>query len=135
MVFGIGIDIIEIDRVQKSIEKYGDHFLNKIYTPGELEYCLNKTNKYQHLAARFAAKEAVYKALSSEKDDTENEYSAANVGWQDIEIFNEPNGMPVVKVFGKIKKLLNGERSLKISISHSRDYVTCVAIVFRNGNK
>jgi holo-[acyl-carrier protein] synthase len=134
MVFGIGIDIIEIDRVQKSIEKYGEHFLNKIYTPGELEYCLNKTNKYQHFAARFAAKEAVYKALSSEKDNPESENSAANVGWQDIEILNEPNGMPVVKVFGKIKKLLNGERSLKISISHSRDYVTCVAIVFRNGN-
>jgi len=132
MVFGIGIDIIEIDRVQKSIEKYDKHFLNKIYTPGELEYCLNKTNKYQHLAARFAAKEAVYKALSSETDEPGNEYSAANVGWQDIEIFNEPNGLPRVKVFGKVKKLLNGERSLKISISHSRDYVTCVAIVYKN---
>jgi holo-[acyl-carrier protein] synthase len=133
MVFGIGIDIIEIDRVQTSIEKYGDHFLNKIYTPSELEYCLNKTNKYQHLAARFAAKEAVYKALTSETDEPGNEYSSATIGWHDIEIFNEPNGLPRVKIFGKIKILLNGERSLKISISHSRDYVTCVAIVYRNG--
>jgi holo-[acyl-carrier protein] synthase len=131
MVFGIGIDIIEIDRIQTSIEKYGDHFLNKIYTPSEIEYCFGKTNKYQHLAARFAAKEAVYKALSSETDEPGNEFSPANVGWQDIEVYNEPNGMPRIKIFGKIKKILNGDRSLKISMSHSRDYVTCVAIVFK----
>jgi holo-[acyl-carrier protein] synthase len=131
MVFGIGIDIIEIDRVQSSIERYGDHFLKKVYTPDEIEYCMSKTNKYQHLAARFAAKEAVYKALSTESDKAKNELSPASVGWQDIEIYNEPNGMPRVKIFGKIKKILNGERNLKISMSHSRDYVTCVAIVFR----
>ncbi|MFO7447432.1 MAG: holo-ACP synthase [Ignavibacteriaceae bacterium] len=123
MIFGIGIDIIEIDRVKDSVEKYGDHFLNKIYTPAELEYCLNKTNKYQHLAARFAAKEAVYKALSTGLN--------SDVGWHDIEIYNAPNGMPLVKIYGKLEKILDGEKNLKISMSHSRDYVTCVAIVFK----
>jgi phosphopantetheine--protein transferase-like protein len=63
MVIGIGIDIIEIERIKKSIDTYGDSFLNKIYTKNELDYCLAKHNKYQHLAARFAAKEAIYKAL------------------------------------------------------------------------
>ncbi len=123
MVFGIGIDIIEIDRIKDSIEKYGDQFLKKIYTPSELEYSLSKTNKYQHLAARFAAKEAVYKALSTGLDK--------EIGWQDIEIVNEPNGMPIVKLFGKISKILNDDKSLKISMSHSRDYVACVAIVYK----
>ena len=59
MVLGIGIDIIEIARIKESIDKYGDSFLNKIYTQIELDYCLAKLNKYQHLAARFAAKEAI----------------------------------------------------------------------------
>ena len=64
MVIGIGIDIIEIERIKNSIERFGNSFLNKIYTQNELDYCLAKNNKYQHLAARFAAKEAIYKALS-----------------------------------------------------------------------
>lgn len=123
MVFGIGIDIIEIDRIKDSVDKYGDNFLNKIYTPIELEYCLNKANKYQHLAARFAAKEAVFKALSTgwNKD----------VGWKDIEIYNEPNGMPLVKLKGDVESFLSNGKSLKISMSHSRDYVTCVAIIYK----
>ncbi len=123
MVLGIGIDIIEIERIQESVEKYGDHFLNKVYTETELNYCLSKTNKYQHLAARFAAKEAVFKALTTgwNKD----------VGWQDIEIYNEPNGMPLVKLKGDLETFLSNGKNLKISMSHSRDYVTCVAIIYR----
>ena len=123
MVFGIGIDIIEIDRVKNSVEKYGDHFLKKVYTQTELDYCLSKGNKYQHLAARFAAKEAVYKALTTgwSKD----------VGWQDIEIYNEPNGLPLVNLKGDLNSFLTDGKSLKISMSHSRDYVACVAIIYR----
>ncbi len=123
MVFGIGIDIIEIDRIKESVDKYGNSFLNKIYTPTELEYCLNKANKYQHLAARFAAKEAVFKALSTGWNK--------EVGWKDIEIYNEPNGMPLVKLKGEVQSFLSNGKSLKISMSHSRDYVTCVAIIYK----
>jgi holo-[acyl-carrier protein] synthase len=124
MIIGIGIDIIEIERIKKSVDSYDEKFLNKIYTKRELDYCLSKPNKYQHLAARFAAKEAVYKAISS--------ISGLVVGWKNIEIFNEPNGMPVVKLSGKVKEILSHDRELKISISHSRDYVACVAIVYKN---
>ncbi|MDP2363318.1 MAG: holo-ACP synthase, partial [Ignavibacteria bacterium] len=111
MVIGIGIDIIEIERIKKSIDKYGDSFLNKIYTQNELDYCLAKNNKYQHLAARFAAKEAIYKALASgwEKDAT----------WKSMEILNEPNGLPVVKFFGKLKEFISDDKDIKISLSHS----------------
>ena len=123
MVIGIGVDIIEIDRVKESIDKFGDHFLNKIYTEKELKYCLEKSDKYQHLAARFAAKEAVYKALSSGWNK--------NIGWKNIEITNESNGMPIVTLNGEVKNFLSPQKSLKISISHSRDYVAAVAIIYK----
>lgn len=124
MVIGIGIDIIEIDRIKESAENYGDRFLNKIYTQRELDYCLKKKYKYQHLAARFAAKEAVYKALATGWNK--------EVSWQNIEISNEPNGMPVVTLTGNLKKFLEKGKNLKISMSHSRDYVTCVAIIYKS---
>ena len=124
MVIGIGIDIIEIDRIKESAENYGDRFLNKIYTQKELDYCLNKKYKYQHLAARFAAKEAVYKALATGWNK--------EVSWQNIEISNEPNGMPIVTLKGNLKKFLNKGINLKISMSHSRDYVACMAIIYKS---
>jgi len=123
MVIGIGIDIIEIERIKNSIDKFGRGFLNKIYTQNELDYCLAKHNKYQHLAARFAAKEAIYKAIATgwEKDAT----------WKSMEISNEPNGMPIVKFIGKLKEFLADDKDIKISISHSENYVTCVAIIYK----
>ncbi len=123
MVIGIGIDIIEIERIKESVDEYGDHFLKKVYTKSEIKYCLSKKNKYQHLAARFAAKEAIYKAISSNWD--------SELSWQDMEIINAPNGMPEVKFKGNLEKFLSNEKSLKISMSHSRDYVACVAIVYK----
>jgi holo-[acyl-carrier protein] synthase len=122
MVLGIGIDIIEIERIKKSINQFGDKFLNKIYTKTEIDYSFKKTNKYQHFAARFAAKEAIYKALSN---DTNEVYS-----WQDVEIYNEVNGLPKVKFYGSLKDYLNHGKELKISMSHSENYVTCVAILY-----
>lgn len=122
MILGIGIDIIEIDRIKQSVDRFGDAFLNKIFTKNELDYCLAKFNKYQHLAARFAAKEAIYKALAS---GWEKEAS-----WKNIEITNEPNGLPIVHFLGKLKDFLSDDKDIKISLSHSDNYVTCVAIIF-----
>ena len=124
MVIGIGIDIIEISRIKKSIDRFGDRFLDKIYTPREKTYCETKANKFQHYAARFSAKEAVAKALST---GWNNEFS-----WQNIEVFNEPTGMPYVKLTGKLEAFLADGKELKISMSHSQDYTTCVAIIYRS---
>lgn len=121
MVLGIGIDIIEIERIKESIENYGDAFLNKIYTDTELEYCLSKKNKYQHFAARFAAKEAIIKALSS--------YWTDGVQWKDMEVFNEENGQPIVRLYGKLESLKEKKLDLKITMSHSDHYVTCFALL------
>ena len=124
MIIGIGIDIIEISRIKKSIEKFSDRFLDKIFTPGEIEYCLGKANQYQHFAARFSLKEAVAKALST---GWNNEFS-----WQNIEVFNEPTGMPYVKLTGKLESFLADGKELKVSMSHSQDYVTAVAIIYKS---
>ena len=126
MIFGIGIDIIEIERIRKSIEKFEDIFLNKIYTESELKYCLSKKNKYQHLAARFAAKEAIAKALSTGW--------SKGFRWKDVEIFNEKSGMPNVTLKGNLKDFLGDGKSLKITMSHSEHYVTCFAIIYANNN-
>lgn len=121
MIYGIGIDIIEIDRIQKSIERFGDRFMRRIFTEKELEYSLNKVNKYQHLAARFAAKEAIAKALSFNGDN--------GFSWQDIEIVNKPNGRPVPYLFGRMKEIVGDDKLLKLTMSHSDHYVTCFAIL------
>ena len=122
MIFGIGIDIIEIERVAKSVEKFGNRFLNKIFTEGELKYSLSKKNKNQHLAARFAAKEAIAKALATGW--------SKGFKWKDIDIYNEKSGLPKAELKGNLKNFLGDDKSLQISMSHSENYVTCVAIIY-----
>lgn len=123
MVLGLGIDIIEIERIKESIERFGDRFLNKVFTENEIKYCMSKGNKYQHFAARFAAKEAVSKALATGWNKDFN--------WKNVEIMNEPSGMPVVTLKGKLEEFLKPDKELKISMSHSRDNVACVAIIYK----
>ena len=108
-----GIDIIEIDRIRKSIEELGNVFINKIYTNMEIEYCESKKNqKFQHYAARFAAKEAAFKAVSSL---CKNKY---DVTWKDIEVTNDKNGRPKVDI-KNIEKLENA--NIDITISHNKE--------------
>lgn len=109
-----GVDIIEISRIQDSIEKLGDIFLNKVYTKKEIEYCENKgKNKYQHYAGRFAVKEAVFKAIS---EGIEDKFS---ITWKDIETLNDDNGRPKVEIlFLKKKEIEN----IDVSISHCKEY-------------
>ncbi|MCL2860206.1 MAG: holo-ACP synthase [Oscillospiraceae bacterium] len=115
-----GTDIIEIDRIKSSIEENGDNFLNKIYTKKEIEYCESKKNaKYQHYSARFAAKEAVFKALSQLLADK------YEVSWKDIEIVNLEDGKPIVNL---LKKGYNIDY-IELSLSHSRDYAVAMALV------
>lgn len=123
MVIGIGIDIIEIERIRQSIDRFGDHFIKKIFTENEIKYCSSKFNKYQHYAARFAAKEAVYKALASSWQPI--------ASWKSMEIVNESSGIPQLVTFGKLREFLSDDKEIKISISHSDNYVTCVAIVYK----
>ena len=86
-----GTDIIEINRIKESIESLGENFKNKIYTEKEIEYCETKKNvKFQHYAGRFAAKEAIFKAISELLDDK------FEISWKDAEVLNDKNGKPKI---------------------------------------
>jgi len=121
-----GIDIIEISRVKDSIENLGDSFLNKIYTKKEIEYCESKgKSKYQHYAARFAVKEAVFKAIS---EMIENKYS---ITWKDIETTNDEQGRPKVDIL--VIKNLEIE-NIDVSISHCKEYAIANVVILLNNN-
>lgn len=114
-----GVDIIEIDRVKKCIEDTEGKFCERVYTKKEIEYCENKKlQKYQHYAARFAAKEAVFKAISVMLP---NKY---NINWNDIEILNDDNGRPYVNILNQDIKA----EDIDISISHCKEYAVASVI-------
>lgn len=122
MKINCGTDIIEVIRIQKAIESLDTQFLNKIYTPFEIAYCKSKNNmQFQHFAARFAAKEAIFKAISKE---LKNKYE---ITWTDVEIFNNEEGRPCVRFLNNKPKRLE---QIDISLSHIKEYAiaSCVAI-------
>ena len=118
-----GTDIIEISRIRDSIERSGEKFINILFTPAEIEYCESKRNaKYYHYAGRFAAKEAIFKAVSPL---LENKF---DISWHNAEVINDENGNPEIR-FIDIK--FNKIKNIDISISHWKEYAiaTVVAMV------
>ena len=116
-----GTDIIEIERIRKSIERSGDNFLNLIYTPAEIKYCEDKKNaKYYHYAGRFAAKEAIFKAISTLLPDK------FAITWKDVQVINDENGNPKIEF---LKVQFQQIKNIDISISHCREYATAVVTV------
>ena len=115
-----GTDIIEVERIKDSIEKLGDKFLNRVFTENEIKYCEEKNiTKYEHYAARFAAKEAIFKSISPLLD---NKFS---IDWTDIEILNDNQGRPYVLL---AKDNLNNI-NIDISLSHIKEYALATAVV------
>lgn len=115
-----GTDIIEIERIKKSIERNKESFLNLIYTPAEIEYCESKNNaKYTHYAGRFAAKEAIFKAVSGLLPDK------FAISWKDAQVVNDENGNPKIE-FLKVK--FEQIKSIDISISHCKEYAVASVI-------
>ena len=120
-VIGIGTDIIECHRIADMIEKHQDTFLNRVYTPREIDYCGDRKACVQHFAGRWAAKEAILKALGTGW--------ARGIRWTDIEVLNDGGGKPSVLLGGEAKVLSEkmGIQSVLISISHCREYATAFA--------
>ena len=109
-----GTDIIEIERIKNSINKLGEKFLNKVYTKKEIEYCESKNNqKYQHYAARFAAKEAAFKALSWKIKDK------YDIKWTDFEVLNDEQGKPIIKIYCIDYSSIE---NIDLSLSHCKEY-------------
>jgi holo-[acyl-carrier protein] synthase len=120
MVKGIGVDILEIQRIQRSIDSLGEAFLEKIFTPEEIQYCTGKHRAAQHFAARFAAKEAVSKALAT---GWRGDFS-----WKDIEVMNDALGQPHITLYGSLKKTL-ANASICVSLSHSESHVVAMVLI------
>ncbi|MDD5018988.1 MAG: holo-ACP synthase [Candidatus Omnitrophica bacterium] len=112
MIRGSGIDIVEIKKLKKAVERWGDIFLNRVYTSKELAYSRSKRYPLQHLAARFAAKEAIFKALGN----------SPRLNFKDIEIINDTNGRPFCRI-------RNRKSSIALSLSHTDNYAVACAIL------
>lgn len=113
MLVGTGIDITEIGRIQKSISRFGDRFLDRIYTPFEKAYCLRKRNAAESFAARFAAKEAAAKALGTG--------ISYGVSWLEIEVTREPSGRPGLRFHGRAAQIAArlGVETAALSLTHT----------------
>lgn len=119
MKVNCGTDIIEIERIQESIETMGERFLERVFTPKEILYCESKkTQKYQHYAARFAAKEATFKAIS---DQLQDKYE---IGWTDIEIIKSEQGKPSIELLKPIHTI----ETIDISISHCKTFAVATVV-------
>lgn len=117
----VGNDIIEVERISKAIQRYGQKFLNRLFTLNEQAYCLKHRDSDRHFAGRFAAKEAIAKALGTGFN--------GSLSWLDIEISNDASGKPVVQLSERADSIFHNPL-IHLSISHCKDYATAVALCF-----
>ena len=123
MTLSAGVDIIELDRIHRVLERHGERFLARVYTAEEIA---RYRDRLPELAARFAAKEAVSKALGVGL----NHMSVHGIGWREVEVLPDPLGKPVLYLTGRAQQLAKeqGLREWAISLSHSRDYAVAFAV-------
>jgi holo-[acyl-carrier protein] synthase len=109
----MGVDLAEIERVRKAIERYGRHFIERVFTPAEIAYAESKANRFERYAARFAAKEAGMKAIGTGWRH--------GVRWQDFEVANLPSGRPSLKLHGVAAEIAArmGVQSISLSLTHT----------------
>lgn len=128
-IIGIGTDITECLRIARMIERHGELFIGRVYTTEEIKYCQNRKQATQHFAGRWAAKEAILKAIGTGW--------RRGISWRDMEVRNEPGGKPVVAVRGGVKDVVEqlGIREIQVSISHCRTHATAFAIAIGKETK
>lgn len=123
MIVGTGVDIVEVARVRSAVERFGNRFLNRVFTPAEVEYCNSKLNAAERLAARFAAKEAGMKAIGTGLRH--------GVTWHDLEVVRAPSGKPGLRLTGKVAEFSArlGCRNIHLSLSHTADHAVAFVIL------
>lgn len=126
-IIGIGLDLVKIERIREIAERWREQFLNRLYTPEERDYCLKRASPYASLAGRFAAKEAVLKALGTGW--------SGGIRWVDIQVLNDASGKPVATVTGRAQELIRraGVTSIHVSLSHDSDYAIAEAVLTSDG--
>lgn len=122
VILGIGTDIIECDRIARMLQRHGDHFVKRVFTEQEIRYCSERKGTDQHFAGRWAAKEAVLKAIGTGW--------IAGIAWTDVEIANETSGRPVIRLYGGAAKIAEEKAitEILISISHCKSHATAFAV-------
>ena len=127
MIIVSGIDLVEIRRIKRSIDRYGSRFLNRVYTGAEQAYCLRKRNSAESFAARFAAKEAAAKALGTG--------ISYGVNWLEFEVVREPSGRPSIKFHGRAAEIAArmGFSSVALSLTHTAELASA-SVVLERGN-
>ncbi len=118
-IIGTGVDLVEVPRFQRAVQKWGDRFLNRLFTSGELTYARGRKSMVQHLAVRFAAKEAVVKALGAPK--------GLGLEWKDLEISHAANGQPRVLFHRTMSRWLGLD--VHISLTHTREFAVATAFI------
>lgn len=123
MILGTGIDITEAPRVAEAISRFGERFLHRIYTEGEMRYCDSKANRVERYAARFAAKEASMKALGTGW--------SRGIRWRDIEVYRSPGSRPTIRFHGKAAERATrlGVKNIALSLSHTSDQAIASVIL------
>lgn len=123
MIVGTGIDLVEIGKLRAAMERRGERLRNRIFTPGEIRYCDGRPNPFQHYAARFAAKEALFKAIGTGW--------SGGVGWRDAEVRNRTNGKPDLLLSGKALEVARqlGAVRYQVSLSHTDRYAVAQVIL------
>ncbi len=127
MIVGSGIDIAETARIEEAMKRHGERFARRLYTPEEIAYCEQFKNKAERYAARFAAKEAAFKALGTGWRD--------GVKWRDVEVTHLASGKPELRLTGRAEELARamGVARMSVSLSHSDRYVVAQVIFESNG--
>ncbi len=123
MIVGTGIDIAEVPRIAESIKRFGERFINRVFTEGEIRYCDSKANRFERYAARFAAKEAAMKALGTGWNN--------GVRWRDVEVVREPGRRPTIKFHAQAAEVaarLNA-KNISLSITHTAEQAMASVIL------
>jgi holo-[acyl-carrier protein] synthase len=125
LIIGLGVDIAEVGRIKAAIERHGETFLRRLYTPAEREYCERFKNKYERYAGRFAAKEAAMKALGTGW--------SRGVRWVDVEVVRQRGGRPTVKLHGEAGNIADrlSVKNISLSITHTADQAFA-QVIFEN---
>jgi holo-[acyl-carrier protein] synthase len=123
VIVGTGIDIVEVERVAAAIERFGPRFLKRVFTAGEIRYCDSKKNRAERYAARFAAKEAAFKALGTGWNQ--------GVAWREVEVAREPGGRPTLAFTGVAAKHAArlGVKRASLSLSHTKQQAVAQVIL------
>ena len=122
MIIGTGVDICEVPRIAESIARFGDRFLQRVFTSQEIRYCQSKKNSVERFAARFAAKEAAMKALGTG--------FSRGVSWTGIEVAHAPGGRPILRFSGKTAEIANGlgVKRISLSVTHTQNVAMAMVI-------